>query len=303
MPLASIGLPVYNGGRFIRNAIESILAQTFTDFELIISDNASTDDTGDICRRYARTDSRVYYTRKNKNLGASRNFNDVFDLSTGKYFKWASNDDICEPDFLEKCVRVLESDSSVALCHPGTRRIDEDGRNIGAYTLKLKSDSPNPVTRFRELLMAKHACFQVFGVFRKKIMERTSLLNNYSGADRVLLAETALHGRIVEVPGYLFLRRSHAEESRLQYPDSNDRVVWFDPSRKGRIVLSQWRLLAEYVNAVKRSPLSQQDKIACYMLIAMWAKRHWRFLGHDIKAASRKAIFNGVGLLYTGKVK
>lgn len=294
MPLVTIGLPVYNGGRFLKSSIESILAQTFSDFELIISDNASTDDTEDICRAYAKMDRRILYARRQTNLGASRNFNDVFLISRGKYFKWASNDDICEPRFIEECVRVLEADSYTVLCYPRTKRIDEDGRVTGTYDLRLDTGSADPVTRFRELLLVKHACFQVFGVFRRRVLASTMLLNNHTGSDRVLLGEVSLHGRFHEITEYLFRRRSHAGESRLLFPDSNERVEWFDPSKKGKLVFSQWRLLIEYYNAVQRSPISSREKLHCCMMIAKWAKEHWRFFGHDIKAAGRRVMHKRV---------
>src|SRR5262245_34163763 len=104
----SIGLPVYNGDNFIRQTIESYLSQTFEDFELIISDNASTDRTEEICRTFAVQDRRVRYTRNKENIGLARNYNQVFTMSCGEYFKWADHDDMCRPTFLMKCVQALE---------------------------------------------------------------------------------------------------------------------------------------------------------------------------------------------------
>ena len=107
MPRVSIGIPVYNGGRFIKEAIDSILAQTFEDFELILSDNASTDETEEICKEYATLDRRIRYYRNEENLGAAKNYNRVFELSNGEYFKWASHDDLCAPEYLERCIAAL----------------------------------------------------------------------------------------------------------------------------------------------------------------------------------------------------
>src|ERR1700761_38911 len=105
-PLLSIGLFVYNGERYIREAIDSFLSQTFTDFELIISDNASTDATEQICLDYAAKDSRVRYSRNPRNMGAGWNVRRVAELATGKYFRWAACDDRCEPDLLRTCVEA-----------------------------------------------------------------------------------------------------------------------------------------------------------------------------------------------------
>ena len=109
VPRVSVGLPVYNGERFLAQAIDSVLQQTHSDLELVISDNASTDRTEEICRSYTTQDSRVRYFRSSANIGACRNFSRVFELSRAPYFKWACYDDICVPGFLEKCVAVWTS--------------------------------------------------------------------------------------------------------------------------------------------------------------------------------------------------
>ena len=110
-PRVTIGMPVYNGAALVGAALESILAQTLTDFELIISDNASTDATAEVCRSYAAKDRRIRYYRNEKNLGAAPNFNRVVELATNgvPYFKWAAHDDVIAPTFLEKCARVLDA--------------------------------------------------------------------------------------------------------------------------------------------------------------------------------------------------
>ncbi|HKJ45099.1 MAG TPA: glycosyltransferase family 2 protein, partial [Balneolales bacterium] len=112
-PRVSIGMPVYNGENYIERAISSILAQTYKDFELIISDNASTDKTQEICKMFVGRDNRVRYHRNSKNIGAARNYNIVFRLSRGKYFKWAAHDDELAPAFLEDAVNVLEKNKDV----------------------------------------------------------------------------------------------------------------------------------------------------------------------------------------------
>ena len=99
-PKVSIGMPVYNGEGYIQSAIESILQQDFTDFELIISDNGSNDKTQAICKQFAQIDSRVIYHRSDRNRGAAWNYNRLFDLSRGEYFKWQAHDDLCRPQFI-----------------------------------------------------------------------------------------------------------------------------------------------------------------------------------------------------------
>ena len=143
-PRLSIGLPVYNGEKFLKEAIDSLLAQTFEDFELIISDNASTDKTEEICRAYAEKDQRIRYYRNDKNIGCARNFDRVFKLSSGEYFKWAAYDDLHAPDFIEKCVEVLDQDPTIILCHSQTYFIDEEGSFLQNYDIKLKAYALKP---------------------------------------------------------------------------------------------------------------------------------------------------------------
>jgi glycosyltransferase involved in cell wall biosynthesis len=132
-PTVSVGMPVFNGERYLGRAIESILSQTFQDFELVIGDNASTDATEAICRGYASADRRIRYVRHARNLGVARNFNAVYHLSIGRYFRWAASDDLAEPRLIERCAAVLEQDSTVALAYGKTRLIDEHGALVSDY--------------------------------------------------------------------------------------------------------------------------------------------------------------------------
>jgi Glycosyltransferases involved in cell wall biogenesis len=148
-PKVSIGLPVFNGEKYLREAIDSILAQTFTDFELIISDNASTDRTEEICKEYEAKDPRVRYYRNELNLGAAPNYNRLVELSRGEYFKWACHDDLCAPEFLEKCVEILEQNSPIILCYTRTLIIDENGKPIlDDFGDDLNLQMPKPHERY-----------------------------------------------------------------------------------------------------------------------------------------------------------
>src|SRR6202011_3838576 len=129
-PTVSIGLPVYNGERYLRETLDSILAQTYHDFEVIISDNGSTDATEQICREYTARDSRIRYHRSAVNRGAAWNYNNVTALSNGKYIKHAAADDLLMPTYLERCVATLEHDQSMTVCHSRSKFIDEDGRSV-----------------------------------------------------------------------------------------------------------------------------------------------------------------------------
>ena len=128
----SIGLPVYNGELFIERSIESILAQTFTDFELIISDNASTDSTQEICQNFSKKDDRIQIFKQEKNIGIHRNFYFLLSQAKGKYFAWAAVDDYLDKDFMEKNLKVLESHNSI---------VSSIGKIVPYGTESLKIDS------------------------------------------------------------------------------------------------------------------------------------------------------------------
>src|SRR5712672_2829455 len=113
IPRLSIGLPVYNGENFLAESIEALLGQSYEDFELIISDNASTDGTPDICRRYAKQDSRIRYIRQPRNIGSAPNHNVVIERARGELFKHASHDDLYARDLLERCVAALDERPNV----------------------------------------------------------------------------------------------------------------------------------------------------------------------------------------------
>src|SRR5246127_102134 len=152
IPLVSVGLFVYNGERYIEETLDSILSQTFIDFELIISDNASTDRTGEIALSYAKRDDRIRYYRSEKNMGAGWNVRRVYELATGKYFKQAAADDMLEPDFLRLCVEALENDPSCVVAYTRTKEVDENGTCIENYVAPMRTDYDDPVARFREML-------------------------------------------------------------------------------------------------------------------------------------------------------
>ena len=127
LPRVGIGMPVFNGEEYLPQALDALLTQTFTDFELVISDNGSTDGTREICQARATRDRRVRYVRYGENRGAAWNFNNAFELARGAYFKWAAADDICLPELVERCVAVLDARPEVVCCHSRTRKIDRQG--------------------------------------------------------------------------------------------------------------------------------------------------------------------------------
>lgn len=283
-PRLSIGLPVYNGERYIKFALDSILAQTYDDFEVIISDNASTDCTMQICQEYAARDPRIKYHRNIENIGAAANFNRTFHLSKSPYFKWAASDDVLSPTFLEKCVEILDQNPDVVLSYAKANRIDSSGAVDGAYDYLMRVDHPAPHIRFYDLIMVNHFCVAAFGVSRRDVLATTPLIAKFVGSDRTLLAELGLRGKLYEVPEYLFHRRDHPQASTRLFKKYN-RLSWFDPAKSKHLNFLYWKVGTEYFRAVMRVPLPLREKLACSQAVIQWFVSKRRGLLDDFKAA------------------
>lgn len=292
LPRVGIGIPVYNGERYIEEAITSILEQVYQDFELIISDNASTDRTADICGRYARSDSRIRYYRNEKNLGAAPNYNRVFQLSTAEYFKWADYDDLISPDFLSRCVEVLDQNPSVVLCYPRAMIIDENGNQLGEHDYVIKLDSPHAHIRFQQLALHPATAFEVSGLIRSSAARKTALHGSFPASDLVFLAELALQGPFYETPEILFYPRYHSRQSARVMPVERNRVLFFDTSFEGRVVMPKWQYLFNYLRAINRGSINLYQRIFCYFQMLRWALMpdHFRALGKDLLLAGQKLI-------------
>jgi glycosyltransferase involved in cell wall biosynthesis len=292
-PRVSIGIPVFNGERFLEEAIVSILGQTYGDFELIISDNASTDRTQEICRRYAQHDLRIQYYRNDKNLGAAPNYNRVFQLSNSEYFKWADYDDLIAPDFLTTCVQVLDQYPSVVLCYPRAMIIDESGKHLGEHDYVIKLDSSQPHHRFQQLVLHPATAFEVSGLIRSSAARKTALHGSFPASDLVFLAELALQGPFYEAQDILFFPRYHPQQSARVMPVERSRILFFDTSLEGKITLPKWEYLFNYLRAINQGPITFLQRIFCYIQMLRWSLMpdHFRALGKDILLMLQKSLF------------
>jgi glycosyltransferase involved in cell wall biosynthesis len=278
-PRLTVGLPVHNGAAFLADTLDALLAQTFTDFELIIADNASTDATPAIAHAYLRRDGRLRYVRQARNVGAARNFNDAFRMARGPYFKWAAADDRCAPTFFERCVAALDADPTAVVAAPEARLIHEDGSplafdpDLGACVDRFGKawpvhaeapdalQSADPAARYTFILLHTRLCHEVFGVVRADALRRTSLIGPYYGSDKVLLAELSLLGRFARIPEPLFLRRCHRGQSGHQTVRA--RETWIRGSRPGSLTWQQGQILAGYVRALRLGGLRPGQHAAC----------------------------------------
>jgi glycosyltransferase involved in cell wall biosynthesis len=307
-PLVSIGIPVRNGQKYIHEALDSLLAQTLSDLEIIVCDNDSSDNTGTICQAYSARDPRVRYFRNECDLGPAGNHNRCFAHARGTYFKWHAHDDLCDPTFLEKCVAVLESDPSVVNCHSRTRVLDEERNFLRDYNFRAETDSPIASHRFGKLINVKHRLhvgYEIFGVWRRSELAKTPLEKADAHGDRILLVRMSLRGRFCEVPEPLFLSRTHSSQSMRSKPQRGrffarwigsgplPPAEWWDASKVGKVVFPEWNLLAEYWSAIGEVPsLSPADQIRSRLWVGAWVVRNWYKLARDLVLAIEHAVFH-----------
>jgi glycosyltransferase involved in cell wall biosynthesis len=290
MAKINIGLPVYNGEKYLEQAINSLLNQTFRDFDLIICDNASTDRTQDICKSAAARDLRVRYFRNSTNLGAAPNFNRCLELATAQYFKWAAHDDMCLPEYLERCIDVLDSSPDVVACHSGTQFVDEHGSVLSGYDMEDgKFDNPDPVVRFANAIYEKHWCITIFSLIRRDALLKTSKIESYIGSDRSVIAQLALQGSIVHIPQVLFLSRDHGERSIRSMPVT-ERGEWFDRSRPDHGRHYWLRMLRAHTRVLFRFPMQLGQRIRGIGALIHWVRVNRRDIVQDMCACASRRL-------------
>jgi len=267
-PKVVVGLLVYNGENYISETIGSVLSQTLVDFRLIIGDNQSTDSTEEICRKYAEQDARILYQRHPENLGASGNHNVLFQTGDAPYFKWASHDDLLHPEFLEKCVEVLDGDSSIGVAHSRSHIIDEMGTLAGNLDFEVRLNHPRPSERFSRLLWAGYLP-EVHGVMRSSLIKNTKLFRGFAGDDRSFLAEMLLQGDVGYVEDYLFSRRDHPD-AFCRVEGDKARQSFYNPKSKRSPKLIGVVKFKEYLADIYRHPISWTEKRRCGQMLAKW---------------------------------
>jgi len=282
----SVGVPVFNGQNYLRECLDSLVAQTYSNLEIVICDNASTDDTEQICLDYASSDPRIRYHRNPTNLGALANYNRTFDLASGKYFKWAAHDDLCSETLIEKCVDILQSDPACVLAFSSIRFVDPEGKLIRQSRPGLSVDAgaaDDRVRRLLELEMTSNDIFwSVFGVIRRRTLEKTGLFPDHVASDQTLLLKLALEGTFVEVEEPLYSRREHqgTSTSIRQY---SKRRAWYlgrNPSKK--IVLPNLTLCAEHMRIVREAGFDRFDTWSLNLKVGRRFLGRWRFIAREL---------------------
>lgn len=303
-PIVSVGLPVYNGARHLPAAVESVLGQTLEDFELIINDNGSTDETPDVCRRYAARDCRVKFHRAEANRGLAWNFNRVFELARGRYFKWTAHDDIMLPAYLQRCVETLEANPDAVMTYPRRRFIVHDQviDAAGAWldaSLADRIESHGDRISYQRLLELPgyfHPTF-IHGLIRPDALRRTRGLGGFPCSDMVLSAELRLQGPFVEIPETLFYQRHHGPEPAWKSRKTlRGEAAYMDPAADHRFMLPGIKVWLEHLRAVRHAHLQPREAREAYVSIA-------RTMLMKVKIAARqKRLWSRVAGEVTGKI-
>ncbi|MDE2589575.1 MAG: glycosyltransferase family 2 protein, partial [Patescibacteria group bacterium] len=227
----SIGLVVYNGEPFTRKKIDSLLSQTFSDFELIISDNASTDGTSDICKEYLKKDKRIRYFRQKENMGASWNYIFVLDQARGEYFTWAAVDDIMLPDFLKNNVAILESDKNIVGSTGKVERytLVEGDSEKNSIDIKFRNFKSKLISSFRpssivsisgsynqkvRILLKKSAYTTLYCVFRTNELKKSIVRESFVANDAARILSVLKYGDIHVTDEVLMLRYDQGMSTR-----------------------------------------------------------------------------------------
>lgn len=259
-PLVTVGVPVYNGAEHLAEAVESLRAQTLADFELLIADNASTDETPAICRRLAAEDRRIRVIRHERNIGAPRNWNFLVAEARGRYFKWASCNDVCAPTMLERYVEVLESDPSQVAVYGRTQLTHADGRPIEVYAGDLEVQMPRPSDRFVAVCTGLRLNNVQSGLVRTASLRRTGLDRLYPSGDMVLTAELALHGRIRLLPDVMLYRR-HSENTFTSMKTPLQIQRMYDPQASQPLYLQCGRRHVDNIVSIWRAPIGLGERL------------------------------------------
>jgi len=265
-PRVSFGLPVRNGQQTVRRCLESILAQDFQDFEVVVSDNASTDETRAILEEYAARDPRVRLFENPENIGQIANVNRVFELSEGEYFRWIGSDDWLEPQYARRCVETLDNDRSAIAVTTYFRTHDDEGGSFYEEYQGERLESERPEQRFARMLWFFHGGDRkydpLYSMMRREVLGRTALIRMMACADWMLAAELSLLGRFLHVPECLSHRRKPYEtlSNRARHPTLMRR---YHPTRYAELPSSPGRLLGVLLSVIQSAELTIAQRLIC----------------------------------------
>lgn len=265
-PLVSVGMFLHNEGRFIRDTLTSLLSQDYSNLEIVISDNCSTDDTDEICRELVSGDSRVSYERQVRNIGATANSIRVLERANGAYFMWASGHDLWSSNLVSTCVDTLENHRDAALAYAPALWIDADGRPLDRESGWYDTRGTDAIVRFFMAFWGN--MHPVLGLIRTEYLRDLPKIHACAGTDQIVLAELALRGDFIHVPDTSWSRReprgkeSHEDKiNRYTSKEFGLAESWLDRN------LPLLRLPLELMRAIGRSRLTLTEKLVVWIAL------------------------------------
>jgi len=296
-PLVSLGLPVYNAEQFLPECLDSLLAQTHTNLEIIISDNASTDGTLSLCESYVARDQRIRVVRGESNRGSAWNHNKVVELTRGEYFRWCGADDVIAPRFIEVCLQALTVRPDAVLAFPLTVVIDDGGTEIARTSDRMPLASTDATVRFGALLRAWRATHSPFyGLIRRSCLTRARPLGAFLANDRCLLTELSLMGPFLQVEEYLMYRRQHTEHA------SRDRQAeqrMYVPDDRSGFRARELVVLRENLTSVGRASLDVKYKLRLIYAAALWVIHQRSVFIDECKGIAYEIVHGALNALHT----
>jgi glycosyltransferase involved in cell wall biosynthesis len=292
-PLVSIGMPLYNEERYLRQMLDSLISQDYDNFELIISDNASVDSTPQICQEYAAKDARVRYYRNETNIGASANFKRVFQLSQGDYFAWVAGHDLWHSTFLSRCLEILLQDESVVLCHPQAMWIDTDGQPLGAIPSSVETRGLDRISRFHVVLWGLGYCSPVYGLICSKALRQANLGLEVIAPDAILLAELSLLGAFAHISEpLLYMRKMEDYGSWEKYVEKIFRQSLSNLSAPSMY----WQMIDEHLKVVSKHINSSLEKDAATLstVLCLLTKYSWILNGLENSQAQQPSSISSL---------
>ncbi len=310
-PKVSIGMPVYNMESTLPEAINTVLNQTFSDFQLIISDNASDDGTEEICRAAAKQDSRIIYHRNPENI-FGENFRLAFLLSKGKYFMWAAADDARRPEMVSRCVEALESDPAAVLAYTYTELIDPATGTKRLYHDPYRLDQEDPAERYVSLIQGLNLGNIIYGLYRRSVLFTIPPLARgssrfYVFTDAVFLANVVLQGKVIQIPETLFIRRRGKSKAWVDNVAYMER--FFPNFLTSGVTLPTSESIQEHVRDLMASTLPAETKLRLIQITYETYGNRWgNVLSFEInravelaKAGKFTETWNGMPVLHPDK--
>jgi glycosyltransferase involved in cell wall biosynthesis len=259
--LVSLGVPVYNGERFIRRVLDSLIGQTYKNLEIVLSDNASTDRTAEICQEYVARDRRIRYYRNAVNQGLPANWRRVFELASGEYFAWTGADDVRPPTFVEECVAALLRQKGAVMAYGPVISKAQAGEAIVEVLGEARLSATQVAARVRTFTYALRHNALLYGLYRRDAMAKTTYVPYGYGKDYLLCLQMCVLGPLVHINTPMIMYRERTPIPSMSPMPGNITITAASLLRVGRGKTKCWRVLlmgCYYLFTLRDTSLSQR---------------------------------------------